>query len=69
MAGVWLLVACNFLVEQCGKIPQGHHVRASCAQLSTRVVFTCRQGPWCICQAGISCSRMVSLDWAYCYLG
>lgn len=31
--------------------------------------FTYRQGPWYICQAEISCPRMVSLAWAYCYLG
>lgn len=37
--GVWLLVACTFVVEQCGKIPQGHRVRASYAHLSTQVGF------------------------------
>lgn len=39
VTGVWLLVACAFVVEQCGKIPQGHHMRASYAHLSTQVGF------------------------------
>lgn len=29
--------SCTFLVEQCGKTPQGHQVRASSAYLSTPV--------------------------------
>lgn len=35
VAEVWLLVACNFLAQQCGKIPQGRHARASYVRLST----------------------------------
>lgn len=40
-----------------------------CTSLYISGILTCRQGPWCIFQAGISYPKMAPLVWAYCFLG